>query len=237
MSNWLPLTKVFTIWDRQFHQIALSGHSEHSRKFFPTLSVFQYAAYLRQCGILNASMHHLSSLLDQPPRVFCLWRSNMRSSRIDIKQHQKMILVQFFVCFLSLGITPSWTFAPSFISTASGRYSDQSRFGRRKGVVRYEPNADQPEISYSDSSGVWSALAATEKWIVQTLTSSGGVAGSNPYTRKEVSYVCEIARESPMVVASLFRRVREARELGESHAEDERAHNMDKGTFTDGCVL
>ena len=39
----------------------------------------------------------------------------------------------------------------------------------------------------------------------------------NPYVRKEVSYVCETGNELSVVVGGIFRRVREARELGESH--------------------
>ena len=39
----------------------------------------------------------------------------------------------------------------------------------------------------------------------------------NPYARKEVSYVCEVGGDLAVVVGGVFRRVREARELGESH--------------------
>ena len=39
----------------------------------------------------------------------------------------------------------------------------------------------------------------------------------NPYVRKEVSYVCETGNELAVVVGGIFRRIREARELGESH--------------------
>lgn len=39
----------------------------------------------------------------------------------------------------------------------------------------------------------------------------------NPYVRKEVSYVCETGGELSVVVGGIFRRVREARELGENH--------------------
>jgi len=42
----------------------------------------------------------------------------------------------------------------------------------------------------------------------------------NPYARKEVSYVCETGGELCMVVGGIFRRVREARELGESHGKN-----------------
>jgi hypothetical protein len=42
----------------------------------------------------------------------------------------------------------------------------------------------------------------------------------NPYARKEVSYVCEIGSNLASVVGGIFRRVREARELGERHGRD-----------------
>jgi len=42
-------------------------------------------------------------------------------------------------------------------------------------------------------------------------------AKDNPYVRKEVSYVCETGNELAVVVGGVFRRIREARELGESH--------------------
>jgi len=39
----------------------------------------------------------------------------------------------------------------------------------------------------------------------------------NPYARKEVTYVCETGEDCVGVVGGMFRQVREARELGESH--------------------
>ena len=42
----------------------------------------------------------------------------------------------------------------------------------------------------------------------------------NPYARKEVSYVCETSGEACGVVGGIFRRVREARELGEQHGKE-----------------
>lgn len=48
---------------------------------------------------------------------------------------------------------------------------------------------------------------------------SGFQPQDNPYARKEVSYVCETGSELCVVVGGIFRRVREARELGESHGK------------------
>ena len=39
----------------------------------------------------------------------------------------------------------------------------------------------------------------------------------NPYVRKEVSYICETGDEICGVIGGIFRRIREARELGERH--------------------
>lgn len=96
----------------------------------------------------------------------------------------------------------------------------------------------------------WSALVNTERWISDTLdrsneaeisrqqqqnqngpsmhfadekkddTSSSSDGKDNPYARKEVSYVCEIGSDLATVVGGIFRRVREARELGERHGRD-----------------
>jgi hypothetical protein len=53
----------------------------------------------------------------------------------------------------------------------------------------------------------------------ETNSSSSGIK-DNPYARKEVSYVCEIGSDLASVVGGIFRRVREARELGERHGRD-----------------
>jgi hypothetical protein len=58
----------------------------------------------------------------------------------------------------------------------------------------------------------------------------------NPYARKEISYVCETNTDLVSVVGGIFRRVREARELGERHGrkvmieimEQQQQQNMGK---------
>ena len=50
---------------------------------------------------------------------------------------------------------------------------------------------------------------------------SGFQPQDNPYARKEVSYVCETTEEPTEYVARLFSRLREVRELGESHGKNE----------------
>merc|ERR1712238_53630 len=93
-----------------------------------------------------------------------------------------------------------------------------------------------------DSSNVWSVLTTTEKWICQTLADAaqplpGGIkkgrnnthkkkttktnTNSNPFSRKEVHYVCETSTNVALIVASIFRNIKEAREIGEAHGQHE----------------
>jgi hypothetical protein len=98
----------------------------------------------------------------------------------------------------------------------------------------------------SDDENVWTVLANTERWISDTLDKSNKSAREakkmhfaddntpdpikasekedgkmdNPYARKEVSYICETSGEACGVVGGIFRRVKEARELGEQHGKD-----------------
>jgi hypothetical protein len=72
-----------------------------------------------------------------------------------------------------------------------------------------------------DPSGenVWSVLTNTERWIATTLENAAGAG--NPLSRKEVSYVCETSQDPAMVLANIFRKLKEARQLGETHAQDQ----------------
>jgi len=67
---------------------------------------------------------------------------------------------------------------------------------------------------------VWSILSNTEKWISNTLADAQS-GNNNPLSRKEVSYVCETSQDPAMILANVFRKVKEARQLGESHAQDQ----------------
>lgn len=77
-------------------------------------------------------------------------------------------------------------------------------------MVMYDSSPDQPLNS-------WSVLTRTEEWISQTLSDAQG----NPYTRKEVSYICENNSGSALILSGIFRRLKEARMLGEKHGEGE----------------
>ena len=68
---------------------------------------------------------------------------------------------------------------------------------------------------------VWNVLATTEGWISEMLTSSA----ETPLSRKEVSYVCEASTDAAMVVANVFRKLKEARQLGETHGEEQEELN------------
>ena len=68
---------------------------------------------------------------------------------------------------------------------------------------------------------VWNVLATTERWISEMLTSSA----ETPLSRKEVSYVCEASTDAAMVVANVFRKLKEARQLGETHGEEQEELN------------
>ena len=67
---------------------------------------------------------------------------------------------------------------------------------------------------------VWSILSNTEKWISNTINKAQ-TGKNNPLSRKEVSYVCETSKDPAMILANIFRKVKEARQLGESHAQDQ----------------
>lgn len=75
---------------------------------------------------------------------------------------------------------------------------------------------------------VWAILSNTEKWISTTL-SDAQKGNSNPLTRKEVSYVCETSNDPAMILANIFRKIKEARQLGEAHGQDQEALVDEKG--------
>jgi hypothetical protein len=75
---------------------------------------------------------------------------------------------------------------------------------------------------------VWSVLANTEKWISSTLKDAQ--QGGNPLSRKEVSYVCETSQDPAMVLANIFRKVKEARLLGETHGQEQEELVDESGT-------
>ena len=79
---------------------------------------------------------------------------------------------------------------------------------------------------------VWSVLTTTERWISDTSANAKSPDGTNPLSRKEVSYVCETSADAAMVLASIFRKLKEARQLGEAHGEEQEEFltQMEDGT-------
>jgi hypothetical protein len=84
--------------------------------------------------------------------------------------------------------------------------------------------SNQAEISrqqqqQQNDNGQTMHFADEKKDETNSSSSSSGIK-DNPYARKEVSYVCEIGSDLASVVGGIFRRLREARELGERHGRD-----------------
>ena len=79
------------------------------------------------------------------------------------------------------------------------------------------------------SDNVWAILSNTERWISQTLADAQKGKKENPLSRKEVSYVCETSKDPAMILANIFRKVKEARQLGESHGQDQEELIDEKG--------
>lgn len=119
------------------------------------------------------------------------------------------------------------------ITTAAAR----RRFTR----LYYEQPSDSTppgtDTGSGEEVGIWTVLSNTEKWIAATLERSnraaapGRPAGQNPYSRKEVSYVCETVQDLPAVVASAFRRVKDSREMGEAHGSEQEHILAERGEF------
>jgi len=94
-------------------------------------------------------------------------------------------------------------------------------------LVMYEVSNDPPSNGSGKNSNPWSVLANTEKWISTIL---GKADASNPYTRKEVSYMCELSDDDALVVAGIWRRLRESREQGQMHGMTEEQRLVGKPT-------
>jgi hypothetical protein len=103
---------------------------------------------------------------------------------------------------------------------------------RASSLVMYDSSRDPPS---SPELNAWQVLATTERWISSTLAASDTGTG-NPYSRKEVSYVCEPQKDSALIAAGIFRRLKEAREEGESHGATEEARAVDQGALSHAYV-
>jgi hypothetical protein len=128
---------------------------------------------------------------------------------------------------LPLGVF-GWTSSSAF----TGRpvvVQQQPTLNKHHFVMYNDAPRDPPDSS--DQQNMFTVLANTERWLSDTLAASqtDGPSSSNPFTRKEVSYVCENSPEAAMIVAGTFRRLKEAREQGETHGQMEEERLMEKG--------
>jgi hypothetical protein len=116
---------------------------------------------------------------------------------------------------LSVSLTSLLLLSPALGFTAPkpvGNSLQQQR--RRTSELFYENPRDPPNNNDGNNPNLWSVLATTERWITSTLADS---AAGNPLSRKEVSYVCETSSEVAMILANIFRKLKEARLQGETH--------------------
>ena len=145
-----------------------------------------------------------------------------------------------FVTAIAVISTASTAAAFTGLSTFSGRPASSNMMaeatnrnkatGYRASLLMYENSRDPPNRGGADAN-VWTVLAHTEKWISETLAANEQPGGRNPYSRKEVNYVCETNEDSPMIVANIFKRLREARETGEEHGVSEEDRQADQGEW------
>jgi len=81
--------------------------------------------------------------------------------------------------------------------------------------------SNQAELSRQQQQHQQNQIGQTMHFADEKKDDTNSSSGKdNPYARKEVSYVCEIGSDLATVVGGIFRRVREARELGERHGRD-----------------
>ena len=96
-------------------------------------------------------------------------------------------------------------------------------------------NRHKQQLSMYDgpSHNAWSVLSTTEEWISATLAESA----ANPYTRKEVSYICEPSAEPSLILAGLFRRLKDAREQGQEHGRQQQSSSSEPSTLRQTSVV
>ena len=105
-------------------------------------------------------------------------------------------------------------------------------------VARRQQPPPQPQQQHQQEQKKENKLhfADEKKAVVPVPPNNNNNNNDNPYARKEISYVCETNTDLVSVVGGIFRRVREARELGEHHGrkvmieimEQQQQQNMGK---------
>jgi hypothetical protein len=132
---------------------------------------------------------------------------------------------------LPLGVF-GWTSSSAFTGRPVVVQQQPTPLNKHHFVMYNDAPRDPPDSS--DQQNMFTVLANTERWLSDTLAASqtDGPSSSNPFTRKEVSYVCENSPEAAMIVAGTFRRLKEAREQGETHGQMEEERLMEKGVLS-----
>jgi len=98
--------------------------------------------------------------------------------------------------------------------------------GNRSMLIMYDESSGPPSSSSLDNI-ILSSLSATDKWVQDTLARKNGksvtknAAKPNPYSRKEVSYVCETSESMEEIIEGIFRRLSEARKIAVRHGKKE----------------
>lgn len=115
-------------------------------------------------------------------------------------------------------------FSPNSIlpSTRSGIQTRNPNNGNNSAATKKRSRSQLNYDIQREPSGenLWQVLTTTERWIASTLQNAAGPNG-NPISRKEVSYVCETSEDPAMILANIFRKLKEARQLGETHAQEQ----------------
>jgi len=149
----------------------------------------------------------------------------------------------------SLLISSSWT-SRSDNNNKNHKFASRKtilKYEKGDSISDSSNNNNEPLLN------TWDILSNTEKWLSKSLNvkfssesdrgsnnasqndAPSGISSSekaknkshnnNPYSRKEVSFVCEMNTDSTMIVANVFRRLREIREEGERHGQEEDRRN------------
>jgi len=163
------------------------------------------------------------------------------STRTPKTSTNKATLIQFallavlaVVAWMPLTVTAfsahsTFTSRTSAMSAATKRRAFTRRYSLASSantLTMYDASRDPPS---SPELNAWHVLGKTEQWISATLAASDTGMG-NPYSRKEVSYACETHKDAALILANIFRHLREARELGEAHGVVEEDRAQDLGT-------
>jgi len=177
-----------------------------------------------------------------------------RCSRNRKKNHTVAVVAIGLVCYATITVVSGFVVlssssSSSFISSSLTFRSDKSnrnrKFAGRKTILKYEKGDSISDSSNNNNEpllNTWDILSNTEKWLSNSLNTAAsqndvppGISSSektknkshnnNPYSRKEVSFVCEMNTDSTMIVANVFRRLREIREEGERHGQEEDRRN------------